>query len=341
MSDKLHTIYKDSNKIRAHEVPDEAGHVLVHYLHTGTYQTLHKPRSLQDSKTATQFGNSVHVYTAAGAYSLPGLADLAKEKISRWAEVLSARDMVGLAANACELLPDVDLWFLAFIKRRLRSFFDNSTSWDHSTFLECFHHRTAYSKVLANAMVHICYENAAAIHSTRPRALSSSQSSAGTVETPLTDSPQPSRDLALEPGPTSAPEAEAEPASEDMLAFEPEPETVPEVELESAPAQAALETGVEPFPETFEDPVAEAAAEAAAEPVLEKEAVDDLWSSIRKPKKGKKWKGKASQVVLECKDKVEHLGDGGWEECSSCRQYLGSLVSRFQSQPRESVWEGM
>lgn len=55
MSARLHTIYKGSKEIQAHEVPDEAGHVLVHYLHTGTYRTLRKLYSLQDSGSAAQF----------------------------------------------------------------------------------------------------------------------------------------------------------------------------------------------------------------------------------------------------------------------------------------------
>ncbi|KAM0275088.1 hypothetical protein ACHAQH_007567 [Verticillium albo-atrum] len=72
------------------DVPDDAGHVLVHYLHTGTYQTL---KAISEVSEATNglspFEVGLYVYATARICEVPALAELAKERILKYALALS------------------------------------------------------------------------------------------------------------------------------------------------------------------------------------------------------------------------------------------------------------
>ncbi|KAK2054934.1 hypothetical protein LY76DRAFT_596502 [Colletotrichum caudatum] len=73
-------------KIYIKDVPDEAGHVLVNYLYTGTWKAIRKRHSPRDSMASTNLETSVHVYAVAQSYGLPDLAELAKVNISQSAD---------------------------------------------------------------------------------------------------------------------------------------------------------------------------------------------------------------------------------------------------------------
>lgn len=60
------------------ELSEEAGHTLVHYLYTGTYQT---PQSQDNDDKITELRRNVSLYCIAIKYGLAGLATLAREKI--------------------------------------------------------------------------------------------------------------------------------------------------------------------------------------------------------------------------------------------------------------------
>lgn len=201
--------------------------MLVHYLLTGTYQSLHERHSLQVVSPSAQFRISVHVYATARAYGIAGLVELSKERISHWARALSPLDAISLAGDACELLPGDDLWFLAFIKIHMRYLFKDPASLDHSAFLKCFHDKRAYSKVLAKSMVYICGENAVAMQSAQPQALASSGSSTEPVRTPSTESPQSIWSLDPQSYVASASEPATKPVAEDTPEPKPEREVNP------------------------------------------------------------------------------------------------------------------
>ncbi|KAF5515401.1 hypothetical protein CGCS363_v001556 [Colletotrichum siamense] len=156
------------NDIHIEEVPDDAGHVLVHYLYTGTWQTLSQSHSQQEPPTfydsnisviKSDFETSVHVYCAAKAYGLPALVGMAKKEVLRLADYLTPLDVVVSASEACQLLSEHDIWFRSFLQRRLRLMFNTSKYLDDSVFLGCIQHGTVYSNFLVKSMFLLCCQN--------------------------------------------------------------------------------------------------------------------------------------------------------------------------------------
>lgn len=150
------------------EVPDDAGHVLVHYLYTGTWQILRQrhsqqqPTAFSDSNigvTKSDFETSVHVYCAARAHGLSNLVELAKGQVQRLASHLTPLKVLLLASEACQLLAEDDLWFWGFLQRLLRLMFKNSKDIEESLFLGCIGQDTVYSKLLMRSMFKLCCQN--------------------------------------------------------------------------------------------------------------------------------------------------------------------------------------
>ncbi|KAK2756872.1 hypothetical protein CKAH01_17106 [Colletotrichum kahawae] len=148
------------NNLDLRKIPDDAGHVLVHYLYTNTWQTL-RETTFGDSIPVmkSHFEISVHVYCAARAYDLPGLVSLAKAKMKTLAFHLPELDVVVSASAACQLLPDDDEWFEVFLHRHVKEMFRRQISLDQSAFMESFQGGTSYSKMLAKSMFTLCCEN--------------------------------------------------------------------------------------------------------------------------------------------------------------------------------------
>ncbi|KAK1960840.1 hypothetical protein LY78DRAFT_645917 [Colletotrichum sublineola] len=157
---ELESIRSSSNKIRLKHVLDEAGHVLIHYLHTGTWQTLDDTDLSDGARHLKRLEVSLHVYATAQTYHLPGLAEMAKEEISQYEEeALPALQILILASDACQLLGDDDVWFSAFIKLRVEQLFGDAASLDRTRLLTCFDTATPYSKMLISFIVEICCRN--------------------------------------------------------------------------------------------------------------------------------------------------------------------------------------
>ncbi|KAF5527017.1 hypothetical protein CGCA056_v001565 [Colletotrichum aenigma] len=156
------------NHIRMEEVPDDAGHVLVHYVYTGTWQILRQrhtqqqPTAFSDSNigvTKSDFETSVHVYCAARAYGLSNLVELAKGQVQRLASHLTPLNVLLSASEACQLLAEDDLWFRGFLQRLLRLMFNNSKDLEESLFLGCIGQDTVYSKFLMRSLFRLCCQN--------------------------------------------------------------------------------------------------------------------------------------------------------------------------------------
>ncbi|KAK2048015.1 hypothetical protein LZ31DRAFT_606790 [Colletotrichum somersetense] len=147
------------------DVPPEAGHVLVHYLYTRTWQILRRG-------DLTRFETCLYVYAAAQTYGLLGLAELAKQNITRYASELSLQDVIILAAKPCEILPEDDPWFLTYTRVHIRQLFGDPDSLDQPAFLACLNGGSKYSRVLAKSLVSICCQKAASAGSAEAHAVS-------------------------------------------------------------------------------------------------------------------------------------------------------------------------
>ncbi|GJC88130.1 hypothetical protein ColLi_10968 [Colletotrichum liriopes] len=202
LSEELENICGSRHKVLLEDIPDEAGHVLLHYLHTGSWQTLRVNESTPTAIHSTQLKVSLYVYGAARIYKLPGLAELAKEKICHYAGRLPALEILGLASDAGRLLGEDDLWFSAFIRLRIQQLFEDPTSLNKKVLLECFRSATTYSGILIKGLIDICHEKstmaAPSIGATEPESESVVVFTPESKTARSTDSAQSKPELAVE-----------------------------------------------------------------------------------------------------------------------------------------------
>lgn len=97
------------------------GHVLVHHLFTGTYQSLKPMGESKYERLVDEFSTSIQVYACARAYEMQSLEELAKIEVDRLGAELPVATVLKLVQDAYPN-PDVDdIWVRGYIKSRLRS----------------------------------------------------------------------------------------------------------------------------------------------------------------------------------------------------------------------------
>ncbi|KAK2056719.1 hypothetical protein LY76DRAFT_594878 [Colletotrichum caudatum] len=171
VSAELERICSNGDEVVVEDVPPEAGHVLIHYLYTRTWQTLcSRDLPRYGHGNLTQFETSLYVYAAALTYGLVGLAELAKQNIPRYASELSVQDVVTSAAKPCEILPEDDPWFSTYIRVHIEQLFGDPDFFDQRAFLDCFNGASKYSRILAKCLVSICCQKAASAGSAEAHA---------------------------------------------------------------------------------------------------------------------------------------------------------------------------
>jgi hypothetical protein len=107
-------------KLCIQELDETTAHTLVHYLYTGRYQDLQSPSQTKNLAT-TSYRAGTCVYCAAVRYQLPGLADLAKEKIRVLDESVSIAGILTIARDdAFPLLPEDETWYPAYLEEAIR-----------------------------------------------------------------------------------------------------------------------------------------------------------------------------------------------------------------------------
>ncbi|KAK1991470.1 hypothetical protein LX36DRAFT_531044, partial [Colletotrichum falcatum] len=165
LCDEFKNMRRGSGEVRLKNVPDEVGHVIVHYLYTRTWQTLEgadPPEDAAGPPPPDRLEVGMHVYAAAQTYGMPGLAELARQDISRRAAPLPALQVLLTASDVCRLLGDGDAWFSAFVGDRVeRLLRDDADPLDRARFLTCFDSATPYSKMLAGLMLDMCCRESA------------------------------------------------------------------------------------------------------------------------------------------------------------------------------------
>ncbi|GKZ28506.1 hypothetical protein AbraIFM66950_008364 [Aspergillus brasiliensis] len=103
------------------DIDDDITHTIVHYLHTGTYQTLRH----SGDWTKTEYRRSVLAYAAASKYELSGLLTLSKKYMQKLDKDLSIFDVLSVARKAITKIPDWDQWFFSvYVRCRLAAAFD-------------------------------------------------------------------------------------------------------------------------------------------------------------------------------------------------------------------------
>lgn len=103
------------------DLDEDTAHTLVHYLYTRKYQTL-KSHASDKEGSISGYKLGVCVYCAATRYKLPGLAELAKQKIQSFGEDLSVLEiLVASRENMFAELPDDEVWFNTYLEDAIKS----------------------------------------------------------------------------------------------------------------------------------------------------------------------------------------------------------------------------
>ncbi|KAK2055205.1 hypothetical protein LY76DRAFT_607861 [Colletotrichum caudatum] len=293
----LGSICNGLNKIYLGDVPDEAGHTVLHYLHTGMWQTLDDADLPDEARPLNQLEVGLHVYATAQTYGLPGLAALAKQEIHQHAEALPALQVLVSASDACRLLGEDDPWFASFVKLRVEELVRGASSSEKTRFLTCFDAATPYSRMLAGLMVDILCRQGSSPLSPEPRTPQTEPDTASKPEAapPLEaaaviDQEPTSQDDPWAWTPTArhiskkkkkkrASEHPPEEAVPPTAIAEPEAEPAPEPEPVPEPGQW---TEPEPEPESTPEPAPEPAqwveSELEPEPAPEPEPEPGQWT---------------------------------------------------------------
>ncbi|AEO55802.1 hypothetical protein MYCTH_2299996 [Thermothelomyces thermophilus ATCC 42464] len=190
-SPKLHAAYE----LRLPElpaIPEGVGHVLVHYLHTGTYESLKPKPTDAMSKQICELKTSIQTYAAARTYDLPELMRLAEAKIEKYGKGLPLPALLEVARDAYPNLTEGDAWFLNYLRSRIRPHLKDPKSLMGSNLLDQISGILSPNRVLLRTVLELFCERIVV----RPEA--TTPPAASTIASPVT-SPGTSRPVSPHP----------------------------------------------------------------------------------------------------------------------------------------------
>ncbi|KAF2786187.1 hypothetical protein K505DRAFT_150992 [Melanomma pulvis-pyrius CBS 109.77] len=110
--------------IRMPTVDEDIGHVLVHYLHTGTYQTLDNIDNVTANKGCVEFKRAILAYFTAKTYGLYGLQQLAMENIKHYGMELNAFDIFDMINQEFPEFLEKSGWLYDYLKEKAKAAFE-------------------------------------------------------------------------------------------------------------------------------------------------------------------------------------------------------------------------
>ncbi|XXG96572.1 hypothetical protein Hte_002857 [Hypoxylon texense] len=108
------------------DIPYGTGHVLIHYLYTGTYQSLKPAGSSSHDKRVAEFKTSMQVHALARECEMRALEELAREEIKRLGRDLPVAQLFDLMTT--ERYTADDIWFRDYIKSVIEPLLENPSS---------------------------------------------------------------------------------------------------------------------------------------------------------------------------------------------------------------------
>jgi hypothetical protein len=102
-------------------IDEDTGHMLVHYLYTGTYQTLDNTDAFVLDERAIEFKRAVSAYFTGRTFQLHGLQRLAIETIENIGITMSTLDIFSAIDKEFPIFPDKTCWFYNYLKKRARA----------------------------------------------------------------------------------------------------------------------------------------------------------------------------------------------------------------------------
>ncbi|KAI1024411.1 hypothetical protein LB503_007210 [Fusarium chuoi] len=103
------------------EITPDVGHVIIHYLVTGTYQCLQSEEKDREEKISAELATAIRVYVAADKLSLTELREMTRDEIVRLGDQLTLTPLINVMEKAA--LPfDENPGIAAYVESRLLSF---------------------------------------------------------------------------------------------------------------------------------------------------------------------------------------------------------------------------
>ncbi|KAI9800365.1 MAG: hypothetical protein M1825_004135 [Sarcosagium campestre] len=134
---------------------EDVGHSLVHYLYTGTYQTL-RSQDVGSKATMTEYGRNVQLLGAARDYDLSGLEVLTKGNIENLGRDLSIFDKLDAVGDNCSNLVNDANWFTDYLTAEIRNaFVADETLFESLKFSTFFSKDHSFSQWLFRVTVQI------------------------------------------------------------------------------------------------------------------------------------------------------------------------------------------
>lgn len=155
------------------DISYESGHTLVHYLYTGTYQSLKPKGSSPNEKRAAEFETCVRVYALAREYEMHTLEELTREEIKRLGRDLPVAQLLNLAM--AELYTADDTWFRDYVKSLIELLMENPSASPMDDLPEHSRQKVSLPSFLLAAMVDLWHEKKDAL---RPVAIQGQESTA-------------------------------------------------------------------------------------------------------------------------------------------------------------------
>lgn len=117
---KISSLFENWNgKIPLKDINAAVGHVIVHFLYTGTYQCLQPEESSPHEKKSVEFKTSIRAYIAARAYEIPVLAKLASMEAEILGDDLDFPTVLGVLEETYPRPPVDDAWISEYLRARI------------------------------------------------------------------------------------------------------------------------------------------------------------------------------------------------------------------------------
>lgn len=101
------------------DVDEDVGHTLVHFLYSGSYETIDLTL-MEGTYMEREYQRSLLVYQASRTYNIPNLGELAKKYIEHFDKVIPVYGILQATGRVFPKMPKDEEWLPNYIKKVLR-----------------------------------------------------------------------------------------------------------------------------------------------------------------------------------------------------------------------------
>ena len=138
------------------DVHEDVGHTLVHFLYSGSYETIDSPLEEGESEIFREYRKAVLAYQASRTYKLLALETLAKRYIELFGEGLTMPDILQITRKIFPKLPEDETWLPNHIKLRLKQLLvSGGSESDLDALHKVFGEENSFESVMTRMMLEI------------------------------------------------------------------------------------------------------------------------------------------------------------------------------------------